>query len=168
MRHLLSALAGGAIVVCAFLLMQGQPVAAQQPPNYNDIAQSDFEKIDNMVGMLAEPLKKGDTEEFRKVFRRHCSPALQEIDAFVGAMAINQQNLGKTKEVKYVRHEAIKNITDYYVFYYADLREKTISPWELTFYRTGDEWKIVGYRTDSDSPVEFFKFSELQYESFSR
>ncbi len=141
---------------------------AQQPASYVDISQSDFEKIDGIVRKLFEPLKKGDVKEFKKLFLKHCSPALQNVDALSGAVEYDQNTFGNTRDVKYVRHESITNVTDYYLFYYADLRETSVAPWEFKFYRTKEEWKIAGFRTDPQSPVDFFKFSALQYKSFTK
>jgi hypothetical protein len=169
MRNIGAAVIGGLVVAFAFATLNLQHGMAQQkPPNYLDISQKDFEAIDGIVKELAAALKAGDMEKFKLIFRKHSSPALQDTDSFAAAMEANRSSFGGTSEVKYIRHSYISNVTDYYVFYYAELKEKILVPWELTFYRTGGEWKIVGYRTDSKSPVEFFKFSELEYESFTR
>ncbi len=168
MRSFAGAVLGAGIVAVAFLLVQGQPGLAQQPPSYADISQNDFERIDSIVRKIFKPLTKGDIEGFKKVFSRHCSPALQCTDAIAGTMKLKEDALGRTRAVKYVRHDSISNVTDYYVFYYADLRETTLSCWQFDFYKTKGEWNILGYRTEGQSPVEFFKLSELQYNSLKK
>jgi hypothetical protein len=150
------------------LLVCGQPGLAQQPARYVDISQDDFKAIDSIVRKILEPLKKGGFEEFKKLCEKHYVTGFEGISFFKPVMARYEQIFGKSRDIKYVRHVSIKNVTDYYVFYYADLRELSLIPWELSFYKVKGEWKINGIRTEAGSPVEFFKFCELQYKSFTK
>jgi hypothetical protein len=159
---------GGAIAVDFFLVLHGQPGLAQQPSSYVDISSSDFEKIDGIVRKILEPLKEGKIDEFEKRLTKHSAPDMEELGDFKDLLKEDNETVGKTRDIRYVRHESVKNVTDYYVFYYADMRESELFPWSFTFYKVKGEWKIIRYRFDVQSPVEFFKFGELQYDSFSR
>ena len=168
MRTFAAAVLGGAVVVVAFLLLNGEPGMAQQPQSYVDISQADFEAIDGVVRKFFAPLKKGDTAAFKKLFIELSVPNMPGVDALENVVVKYANTFGRHRDLKYVRHYAIKNVTDYYVFFYADMREISVMPWELTFYKVKDKWTITGFRTEAGCPVDFFKFPELQYKSFKR
>jgi hypothetical protein len=168
MRSFAAAVIGGGLVAVLVLLVCGQPGLAQQPARYVDISQDDFKAIDSIVRKILEPLKKGGFEEFKKLFRKHGIPDLEGLGEFAEVLKKGIEAVGNTRDIKYVRHESVKNVTDYYVFYYADQRETDIFPWSFTFYKVKGEWKVIAYRFDMQSPVEFFRFGELQYNSFTK
>ena len=168
MKSFAAAVVGGGVVVVFFLLFCGQQGLAQQPPSFADIAQSDFEKIDGIVRKILEPLKEGNRDEFEKRISMYSTPNMKGYGDFGDLLKESSGAINKTRDIRYVRHESVKNVTDYYVFYYADLRESKLFPWSFALYRVKEEWKVLSYRFDAQSPVEFFKFGGLQYDSFSR
>jgi hypothetical protein len=171
MRSIIAAAVGGVVVAVVFVVLCGQQTLAQQPANYTDISQNDFKEIDDAVRKVFEPLKKGDNDGFKKLFLENSAPGIADTPGFGGLnniLTMYKDAFGESKDLKYVRHDSIENVTDYYVFFYADMRRISLVPWELAFYRVDGKWKIVGFRCEAGNPVEFFKFPELQYKSFSK
>jgi hypothetical protein len=169
MRILVTAIAGSVVILVLVMLLERQQSMAQQPRDYIDISQTDFEKIDDIARKTLDPLKEGDIETFGKDLPKHMGNLLlDDRDVVVGCASLCHERLGKCRGVTYVDHLSVSNVKDYYVFHYASMHEVSMAGWEFVFYKTGEEWKIVGLRCEVDNPVEFFEFRELQYESFAK
>ena len=168
MRNAILVVAAIAAVTGLVIALEQRGEAQQQIIKYEDITEDDFKKIEAIAQELFEPMKKGDGEAFGKAFTKHAAPGMLGSDQVQAVIKRYEDMFGKTKEAKYIRHESVQRINDYYIFYYADMREIMLVPWEISFYRVKGDWKIVNIRTESGNPVEFFKFPELQYEGFSK
>jgi len=157
-----------AAVAGLVVVLNQRSEAQEQIIKYENISQDDFKLIDAIAQELFAPMTKGDGEAFGKAFTKHAAPGMTGSDQVQAVIKRYEDMFGKTKAAKYIRHESIERLTDYYAFYYADMREIMLVPWEISFYRVKGEWKIVNIRTESGNPVEFFRFPELQYKGFSK
>jgi hypothetical protein len=169
MRGLVTLIVCGGVAAALLMPILGQSGLAQQPPDYIDISQSDFEAIDGMVREILEPLAREDMDSLRKNLTKHLEPGLHgKLEDLVGAVRQCEEAAGRFREAKYVQHLSIKNVTDYYVFQYAGMHKASVAAWEFCVYRVEQKWKVVGLRCEAGNPVEFFRFPELQYRSFAK